>query len=63
MKCSQLLLCTVALLVSQFPARASESTNPNFIFIFADDLGYADVGCFGAKNIARPAWINWPGRG
>jgi arylsulfatase A-like enzyme len=27
---------------------------PNFVFILADDLGYADVGCFGARHDATP---------
>lgn len=27
---------------------------PNFVVIFADDLGYADVGCFGAHSIETP---------
>ncbi|MAI30953.1 MAG: N-acetylgalactosamine-6-sulfatase [Rhodopirellula sp.] len=29
-------------------------TQPNMIFIMADDLGYGDVGCFGQKVIATP---------
>jgi arylsulfatase A len=27
---------------------------PNFIVILADDLGYSDLGCFGAREIATP---------
>jgi len=31
-----------------------KSDLPNFVFIFADDLGYGDLGCFGASDIATP---------
>ncbi|MBV3638491.1 sulfatase-like hydrolase/transferase [Bacteroides cellulosilyticus] len=27
---------------------------PNVIFILADDIGYGDIGCYGAKNISTP---------
>ncbi|MEO0452522.1 MAG: sulfatase [Verrucomicrobiota bacterium] len=30
------------------------SSKPNFIIIFTDDQGYADLGCFGGKHIDTP---------
>jgi len=35
-------------------AEAAESAKPNIVVIFADDLGYGDVGCFGSTTIETP---------
>lgn len=46
-------LAACFLLATSF-ACADERRPPNFIVIFADDLGYADVGAFGAKGYETP---------
>jgi len=33
---------------------ASKNRSPNFVFIFADDLGWGDLGCYGNRQIRTP---------
>ena len=33
---------------------AQQPNKPNVVFLFADDLGYGDLGCFGQKNYETP---------
>lgn len=51
--------CFLALQVGHATARAADdekekSPPPNIVIIFADDLGYGDLGCFGHPTIATP---------
>lgn len=45
----------LVLLLSGCPgAPASRPRPPNIVIVYADDLGYGDVGCFGAKGYETP---------
>jgi arylsulfatase A-like enzyme len=45
---------TVATLASRTGARAVRRRKPNILFIYADDLGYQDLSCYGATAVSTP---------
>lgn len=49
------ILCLLLSGVSCLPATAQNNKSPNIIFILADDIGYGDLGCYGATKIKTPA--------
>ena len=48
----QILFLFITICVSSIPSIQAQP--PNIIFILADDLGYADIGCYGQQKIETP---------
>ena len=49
-----LILATIVIAAAPLAAAEQQSAKPNIVIIFNDDMGYADLSCFGSKKNKTP---------
>ena len=54
MKFKLYLLGLIVVCLACKPETSADKKLPNIVVIYVDDLGYADVGCYGAKGVETP---------
>ncbi|MEO1999633.1 MAG: sulfatase, partial [Planctomycetaceae bacterium] len=52
--CWRISYAVLLLIVALFVAESRAAGRPNVVLIFVDDLGYADIGCFGSTKHRTP---------
>jgi arylsulfatase A-like enzyme len=57
------VLAGTAAALAAAQVRAAPPRRPNFLFILADDMGYADLSCFGREDYRTPALDRLAGQG
>ena len=50
----RMLTCAAVLITSITQSAGAADQPPNVVLIFADDLGYGDLGCYGATKVQTP---------